>query len=434
MGGVVNTVTRSGGNAFHGTAYWFFRNQDFNARDPLASFNPTESRHQAGGSIGGPILKDKLFFFANVDITRRNFPMVDTIVSSGIVDSTNQVWLGCGAPATPSQCSAINQLLPRFFGQIPRTLNQELYFGRLDYHFSDHNGFSANFNFLHDVSPNGIQTGATSTSGSAINGNGDDAVRVRNGRFTWTAIPASSFVNEFRFGFFSDRQADTFDNALLGAGLGYLGVSVAGAGLGQANYLPRIEPSETRYQFVNNSTWTKGTHTVKFGLDIASTEDYTYFISNAFGAYTYQTVTAFALDYTGNTYGKNCPNTTVALTPCWQRYSQTFGNPVVDATINEYALYLQDQWRITPRLTATLGARWEYSQAPQPPITNPDYPQTGRIHTSPKNVGPRIGLTYRLDDKTVLRAGYGIYYARFLGSLVDNLCGPPMASTRQPIL
>jgi hypothetical protein len=421
MGGVVNTVTRSGGNQFHGTGYWFFRNQDFNARDPLASFNPVESRHQVGGSVGGPIMKDKLFFFTNIEVTRRNFPMVDSVVSSGIVDSTNQTWVGCGAPATPAQCSAINQLLPRFFGQIPRTLHQELYFGRMDYHLSERNTLSASLNFLHDTSPNGIQTGATSTSGSAINGNGDDAVRVRNGRFTWTAVPKANLANEFRFGWFTDRQADTFDNALLGAGLGDLGVSVAGVGLGQANYLPRVEPSESRYQFVDNATWTKGTHTVKFGADIASTEDYTYFISNAFGSYTYQTVTAFALDYTGNTYGNNCRNTSVAGTPCWQRYVQTFGNPVVDATINEYALYLQDQWRATSRLTLNLGARWEYSHAPQPPITNPDYPQTGKIHTSPNNVGPRVGVTYRLNDRTVLRAGYGIYYARFLGSLIDNL-------------
>jgi hypothetical protein len=421
MGGVVNTVTRSGSNQFHGTGYWFYRNQDFNARDPLATFNPTESRIQSGGSVGGPILKDKLFFFGNVDVTRRNFPMVDTVVSNGIVDTNSQTWVGCGAPATPAQCAAINQLLPRFFGQVPRKLNQELYFGRLDYHPSNANSFTASFNFLHDISPNGIQTGAVSTSGSAINGNGDDSVRVRNGGLTWTAVPSPSFVNEFRFGWFTDRQADTFDQALLGVGLGDLGVSVAGVGLGQANYLPRVEPNESRYQFVDSATWTRGKHTLKFGTDIASTRDFTYFISNAFGSYTYQTVTAFALDYSGNTYGKNCPLSTTPGTPCWQRYVQTFGNPVVDATINEYALFLQDQFRATRRLTVNLGARWEYSQVPQPPVTNPDYPQTGQIHTSPKNVGPRVGLTYSLNDKTVLRAGYGMYYARFLGSLVDNL-------------
>jgi Carboxypeptidase regulatory-like domain len=411
MGGVINTVTRSGGNQFHGTGYWFFRNTAFDARDPVASINPDELRIQGGASLGGPIIKDKLFFFTNVEATHRNFPMADSIIKSGVVDPNAQTFVGCGAPATPAQCSAINALLPRFYGAIPRTVDQQLYFAKLDYHLSDRNTLTASLNFLHEKSPNGIQTGATSTSGSAINGNGDDAVRVRNGLFRWTAIPSSDMVNEFRFGWFTDRQSDTFDNSSLGAGLGTLGVSVAGVSLGPPNYVPRIEPSESRYEFADNFSWTKGTNTIKFGTDLASTEDYSYYISYAFGSYTYQTVTDLALDYSGNTTGaKN-----------WESYLQTFGNPVVDATIKEYALYAEDEWRATNKLTLTLGARWEYSRAPQPPVANPDYPETGVIHTPTTNLAPRIGLAYKLNSKTVLRAGYGIFYARFLGSLVDNL-------------
>ena len=79
MGGVVNTVTKSGSNDLHGTAYWFFRNRTLNARDRYATFNPPELRHQAGASLGGAIVKDKLFYFLNVDITRRNFPMVSSL-------------------------------------------------------------------------------------------------------------------------------------------------------------------------------------------------------------------------------------------------------------------------------------------------------------------------------------------------------------------
>jgi hypothetical protein len=93
----------------------------------------------------------------------------------------------------------------------------------------------------------------------------------------------------------------------------------------------------------------------------------------------------------------------------------------VDFRINEYGFYLQDQWRATKDLTVTLGARYEYSQAPKLPQTNPDWPQTGRVHTGPLNLEPRIGLAYRLNDKTVLRAGFGTYHARFLGSIIDNL-------------
>jgi outer membrane receptor protein involved in Fe transport len=416
MGGIVNTVTKSGSNAFHGGGFWFYRSTGFDARDPFASFVPSEKRNQAGGTIGGAIKKDKLFFFLSTEVTRRNFPMVSSL-SSVAVNPTTQSWISCGVAsgttpaATPAQCAAINTLLPRFYSSIPRTLDQELYLGKLDYHLSERNTLSASFNFLHDKSPNGIQTGVSSTSGSALTGNGDDFVTVRNGHVAWTFIPTSTFVNDFRVAMASDRQADTFDNSELGQGLGYLQVSVNGTSLGPANYLPRIEPSETRFQFQDNATWTKGTHTIKFGMDIATTEDYVYYISGAFGTYTYQTVNAFALDYSGNTTGaKN-----------WQKYAQTFGNPVVDYRQQDYGFYLQDQWRATDRLSVLLGARYEYSALPQPTVCNHDYPGTCHVPSPPTNLAPRLGLTYRLNDKTILQAGYGMFFARFQGGTIDNL-------------
>src|SRR5205085_253455 len=78
-GGIVNTLTRSGSNLPYGTAYWFFRNQALNARDPHSTVNPPERRHQAGGSAGGKMIKDKLFFFFNGEIHRRDFPLVASL-------------------------------------------------------------------------------------------------------------------------------------------------------------------------------------------------------------------------------------------------------------------------------------------------------------------------------------------------------------------
>ncbi|HTS61246.1 MAG TPA: TonB-dependent receptor [Candidatus Acidoferrales bacterium] len=415
MGGVINTITKSGTNDFHGGAFWFFRNRTLNARDPFANYNPPEWRHQAGGTFGGPIKKDKLFFFLATEITRRNFPLVGSLIRAGVIDSNNQTWIGCGAPATPAQCAAINTLLPRFFGTIPRTLAQDIGFGKIDYRMNERNTFTAGLNYQHMVSPNGIQTGATVTTGGQITSNGDDSVRVRNGKFGWIAVPTNSFVNEFRFGWATDRQADTFDDALLGPNLGYLAVTVNGQAIGSTNYLPRVEPDEQRFQFADNATWTKSKHIFKFGFDTASAHDIDYYISNANGSYTYQTVTNFALDYSsaglaGSNAGKH-----------WQSYAQTFGTPSAEFTIRDYALYAQDQWRVTNRLNLNVGARWEYNHLPQPTLINKDYPQTGVIHSTANNVAPRVGITYRLNDKTVIQAGYGISYARFAGGTLSNL-------------
>ncbi|MBV9746181.1 MAG: TonB-dependent receptor, partial [Acidobacteriia bacterium] len=412
MGGVVNTVTKSGTNQLHGGAFYFLRSTGFDAHDPYSNFVPTEHRIQTGGTVGGAIVKDKLFLFLSTDITRRNFPFTDSWVKVGIVDPVNQVWVGCGA--TPAQCQTINALLPRFYGQIPRTAHNDLYFGRLDYHLSDRNTLSASFNYLRWLSPNGIQTGLSSTVGAGITGNGDDSVFVRNGKFTWTSVVTNNIVNAFRYGLDTDRQADSFDQAELGGGLGYLDVAVGGSSgvqLGPATYLPRVEPMETRNEFADDATWTKGTHTVKAGFLFVNIAENINFLSNRFGSYVYQTVTQFAEDYSGNTTGQKN----------WATYTQTFGNPNVDYTIKELGTYLEDQWRATNKLTLTLGARYDHSFAPTPPIVNPDWPQTGYVHTGPLNLAPRIGIAYRVNDKTVIRGGFGTFYARLVAGMLDNV-------------
>ena len=127
-GGVVNTVTRSGSNDMHGTAYWFFRNQDFNARDPFAATNPPETRHQAGASLGGRIVPDKLFYFFNGETTRRDFPLSASITSPPFFDANGRFVATqpngqptCGAPATAEQCAtAVELLRPPVPGVEPR--------------------------------------------------------------------------------------------------------------------------------------------------------------------------------------------------------------------------------------------------------------------------------------------------------------------------
>ena len=89
--------------------------------------------------------------------------------------------------------------------------------------------------------------------------------------------------------------------------------------------------------------------------------------------------------------------------------------------MNDFGFYLQDQWRVTPKLTVNYGARYEYAKLPQPSVCNQDYPLTCHVPSPNTNLAPRIGAAYQLNDKTVLQAGYGMFYARFQGGTLDNL-------------
>jgi hypothetical protein len=410
-GGVINTVTRSGGNDVHGTGYWFFRNRSLNARDPFSEVNPPEVRHQAGGSIGGAIKKDKLFYFFNGETTRRKFPLVASLTRPPLFSSTGQFVGTC--TATAAQCSAALSFLGRQFQVLDRRADSELGFGKIDWRPTERHAISASFNYLRWISPNGIQTQAVLNNGNGVGNNANSTVRTRYGRLSWTAIPSARIVNEFRYGWFKDRLFDDVSESLIPAATGRVQITVQGqTNLGVADAYPRLNPSENRHQFADNLTVTMGRHTVKMGVDFVNTRDYNDILRNRNGTYAYPTFTAFAQDFSGNTTGGKR----------WQSYSQRFGEPVVDTTIKDFNWYLQDQFRVTKNLTLNYGIRYEKAFLPQPTRPNPEYRQTGFINSPSKNFAPRFGLAYAFDDnKTVLRAGYGIFFARFQGGLINTL-------------
>lgn len=202
-GGVVNTVTRSGSNELHGTAYWFFRNQDFNARDTFADFNPREVRHQAGASIGGAIVPSRLFYFFNGETTRRDFPLTAALKTPPFFDANGNFVATqpdgrptCGAPATPEQCANATRLLNRQNQLLERTSDAELGFGKIDYRPSERHAVSASFNYLRWISPNGLQTAAVLNNGSGVGNNATSTVRARYGRLAWTYLPAGVWLTK----------------------------------------------------------------------------------------------------------------------------------------------------------------------------------------------------------------------------------------------
>jgi hypothetical protein len=418
MGGVVNTVTKSGQNETHGTGYWFFRNRTLEATDRYANgVLLPEWRHTLGGSLGGALKKDKLFYFTNFDFVDRNFPALNRIVNNSLSDATgnfipaSNCTINATTGATAAQCAAaIGFIQAQMNVLVPRSYKQDIGFAKIDWRLSDRNSVTLDMNVVHWRSPHGIQTQAVLTGGAALGNNGNSTVETRNGKAALTSVVTPNSVNEVRFGWFKDRLSDPGASDLFPS-TGPTYITVAGSTVGAAQAYPRTFPSENRYQIVDNYSWTKGAHTAKFGVDFSTTQDWMNQLYNEFGGYSYSNLTNFARDFTGNTTGVRSYST----------FSQQFGNPIQNIRTTDMNLYAQDTWKLSKRLTFGYGIRYEHTWIPQPTITNPDYPQTGTIPNNRKEFSPRLSLNYSLDDRTVIRAGYGMFYARFHGNMLDSL-------------
>ena len=426
-GGVVNTITRSGSNDIHGSAYWFFRNRTLNATDPTSNgVNPPEWRHQAGLSVGGPIKRDKLFYFFNGELQRRNDPILSSNISSTLFDPKGNPTgaisptTGCGGstfatPASPAQCqTAIAFLESRVVPQlVPRTGDVNLLFGKIDYAVTDRNRVSMEMNYLDFRAPNGIQTAGALTNGGAIGNNANTNVFDRTVKVGLVSVVSPTSVNEARFGLFKDRQYDSASPSLFPV-TGTASYSISSGSLsniGVPTSYPRLHPSELRLQFADTFSYTVNKHAFKLGIDFSHTEDYDRQLSNQYGTWTFPDINAFALDFSGNTTGRKDYTT----------FSQKFGNPVFDGNFKELAFFAQDEYHVTPKLTLSGGFRVDHTTLPQPTQVNPDFPQTGVIKYKPTGVAPRFGAAYAWDSKTVFRLGYGMFNNRYVSQVIDGL-------------
>jgi carboxypeptidase family protein len=462
-GGVINAVTKSGTNEFHGSAFFYDRNNKWGARNPSSfitrlvngvstreALKPEDVRYQFGGTIGGPIVKDKLFFFFSYDQQRRNFPGVAVFSTPNYLSTVN-LCTSAAAPGcstalfnaslknpsrtlTDTQINSSLSFLNSLTGETPRRGDQRLFLPKVDWQINSNNQFTATYNRLRWNSPAGVQTGATVTRDRA--GFGDDFVEIDSLNLRLSSTISSKLINEFRF-----QWADELDSAfaqppLPGEPTTANGFSpqvtlTNGLTFGKANFLDRVAlPDERRFQFADSLTYTTGNHTFKFGTDINRVRDIDENLFTGAGAYTYSNINDFILDYQNfaesgalATAGKVCSTSTRIAGRCYtSNYQQGFGPPRFQFHTTDWAFFAQDDWRVTPRVTLNLGLRWDYEQFPEPFLVNSALPQTGNRPSDKNNFGPRIGFAADLtgDGKTSLRGGYGIYYGRINGTIIIN--------------
>jgi hypothetical protein len=412
-GGTVNAVTKSGTNEVHGEGFYFLRDQSFLANDAraksLGQARPPERRQQFGGSFGGPLKKDKLFFFGNYDQQKRNFP---GFVFPNVAFNS----VSCTAPGCASTLAFLNTLT----GEFPRTGSNYVFLTKVDWLISEKNTLTGSYNFQKWNSPNGIQTQTIITVSPSANGS--DGVRTDMLNLKLTSVLTSKTVNEARFQYGRDFEFQ-FPNSP--------GPSVSftnGVSYGMPNFLPRAAyPNEKRFQWTDNLSFMKGNHSFKVGVDINYVRENQINLFNGGGVYSYTGLNALAQDCPAQASGCVPQSTGATTGKHYSSFQQAFdltgqGGKLFFPT-TDTAVYFQDNYRVLPTLTLYLGLRYEYTKLPEPLNGgNTAFPLTTSFNSDTNNFGPRFGFSWDIggDHKTVLRGGYGLYYGRTSNSAVAN--------------
>lgn len=446
-GGVTNAVTKSGTNEFHGGAFFYDRDNSWGARNPRSfinqliggvstpvAFKAEDTRYQFGGAIGGPIVKDKAFFFFSYDQQKRDFPGVSVFSSPSYLSTVSAATLTAAVRGvTQAQIDAAVNFLNSETGAVPRRGDQILLFPKIDWHITTNNVFTASYNRLRWDSPAGIQTAATVTRGRAAYG--DDFVDSDVVNLRLASTLSSNVVNEGRFQWSRDNEYEFSQPPLPGEPTTAINgrspdvFLTNGLEFGIATFLERPKyPFENRLQFADALTITSGNHTFKVGFDINRVRDIQDNLFTGGGSYSYSNVNDFIVDYTNWTTGgalragnKQCATSTRLAGICYtSNYAQGFGASLFSFNTTSYAVFGQDDWRLTPRLTLNLGLRYEYFSLPKPFLVNPLLPQTGNRPSDKNNFGPRFGFAWDVkgDGKDSIRGGFGVYYGAIVNSTV----------------
>jgi hypothetical protein len=362
LGGYVNVVTKSGTNVEHGDVYGYFRDDRFNGENALTGTKLPMSQKQYGASVGGPVAKDRTFYFVNVEQKRLDQTGLTTILASDVA-AINARLAAVGYPGQPVTT-----------GIYPNPVHSTNVLGKLDHQISGRDQLSIRYSAYHITSSNARGAGALSApSASAGLDNLDHAVSASN---TWTLSPRT--VNETRAQFVhSDLDALSTDR--VGPAVTISGVATFGTLSGS--------PQQRRnkmFQVVDSLSHQRGAHALRAGVDLLYNVDDINYPRSYRGAYTFSSLANF-LAGTYNNAG----------------FTQTFGVSDIHQTNPNVGLYAQDEWKAGASLTLNLGVRY-------------DLQMLDTIATDTNNVSPRLGFAWAPFDsrRTIVRGGAGLYFDR----------------------
>ena len=368
----------------------------------------------------------------------------------------NMASYSAGATAYNTWISNLNSDL----GLVPRAGYQEINTPKLDWQITPTEHWSVLYHRLRWDAPGDVQTSASADY--AVDTWGQDFVKLDYGVTKLTSLINGNISNELLYQYSRELLSETgqplspYTKAnLIGNGAsinGTLAPEVAmdtteGFNLGIPYYAYRIDnPQEYKWQIGDIVYWSKGNHSLRFGFDIVHNFDYLntygldgngYYVYNYVGNYINDQMN-FLEGRTGScnaSAGRNGTSTTssgsaVGPDACYSSFAQTFGARAYSISTLDTGAFIQDNWKFTPRLSLELGLRWdaETLPPPNPALTTATgsftpYPQLLNSPTDNLNFGPRVGFSYDVygSGKTVLRAGYGIYYGRINNGELLNI-------------
>ncbi|GAC1421443.1 MAG: hypothetical protein NVSMB62_16360 [Acidobacteriaceae bacterium] len=429
-GGIINAITKSGTNAIHGDAYEYYRTPGYNAIDPITKTKPVKVQHQFGVSLGGPIIKDKLFFHFSYDGYRKVTPITYLSGYNGVVGGVTQrlsdltalcdqrtsnyltrgsaVYPSAIPGITPTQCSSAVSFIGTQLGAFPRNVTQDIYFPRLDYQLTGKTHLSASFLFENFKQPDGYNTATTVTSGG-VSQNGTASFHERFLVVNAETALSARAANVVHFQWARDLETDTTNS-------GGPAISISNiAAYGETNALPRgAFPDEHRIQITDIYSTSFGKHSLKVGFDLNFIHEQLQNLFQGDGLFSYSTGTSeynFA-NWIQDVYqvngGRHYNGFTQVNDPITHVGADDFWNPDVD-------FFVEDNWKVTPRLLLSLGVRYDLQLVPQPDKPNLSSPvaklYTSTINIDKKMIQPRFGFAWTpYGSGTVVRGGYGIFY------------------------
>ncbi len=413
-GAVVNVVTKSGSNQVHGPAFFSMRDSSMAATPGFMPFKPHSQQQQFGFTLGGPIRRNRAFFFAGWDQHIFHIPTV-VHFSDGSFAVTPQAGQGPLADgdyedSDKIQVFAAANRLDALAGQFPAKLLGNAGFAKLDLALTPRNALSARLSTSRFFGSNNVyfDPGSPLTT-FAMSDNVTQNVATETGSLSLTSGLSPRWISHLRAQFSRDLQ-QSFANSTMPL----TKISSIIDGFGEAAILPR-STREHRLHLTETISFDGAHNTLKFGGDALFTWIYNYFPSQAGGEYLFDPVKVNPFTFAPMEGGLELTPLRAYAHGVPKYYEQKFGSFQNHPDTNEYAAFLQDTIRIGDRLAISLGGRYDLQTFTTKGLTqNPLWPQAGRVPFDPYNFAPRAGFAYSLGNKhpLVMRGGYGLFFAR----------------------